>query len=386
MPSITWHSFDLKSRRRLSQVTTRSQGTIERIIGEATDLSGLAVLCSENGVPVPGFDALTLPGRTMMVALNEDERPMWAGIVLRRRDTGSEWVELDLVSLEGYFDRRYVTGTLVTFPAPDANSVATAGYGYIFSDERQSAIVAGLVTGDVIPTGIQFSIDATSNVRRDRTYKSDEDKTVLSVLQELMEVEDGPDFTVDLDWTDSTRTVLNPILRVRDRLGTASSIPPAAFECINGGYSFIEDFSSENGANDVLATSSGEGESRPESMHAVADDLIAGGWLKFQERFQPSSSITKITTLNAHARSRLARMSDGAKILTVEGSLSDSPLPNRDFFLGDDVRVSITSPRFPERIGPDLDRVAGYTATVRCVGWSIDYDAETVTPMLLEVG
>lgn len=366
--TVTWHAVDLRTGRRGQQLTTNQQGSFGRIIGEPTDLSGLAVACWLEDGPVVGWDAATLPGRMMLVACDDLDVPLWGGMVLRRRSDASSWVSLDLATCEAYFDRRYVTDRS-------------------FTETAQGAIVSGVITGDVVPTGIQFTVDASSGFLRDRTYLDDEDKTVLSVLQELSGVEGGPEFTVDLEWN-ADHTILSRIVRVRDRLGTASSLPVTRFEMPGNvsDFTYVEDYSSDNGANDVMATSSGEGDARPVSAHMVAQDLIDNGWVRYERRFSPSTSITDTGVLDEHARAELAETSNGLVELTIEAVLSDSPQPGRDFYLGDDVAVVLTCPRFPEQVGPDGDLVPGYTKNVRCVGWEADYDADRLKPRLLEVG
>lgn len=366
---ITWHAVDLRTGRRGQQLTTAEQGTVGRIIGEPTDLSGLSVACEIDGEAVVGWEAATLPGRMMLVACDPDDAPIWGGMVIRRRSDASTWVQLDLTTCEAYFDRRYVT---------DRSFVATA----------QGAIVSGVITGDVVPTGISFTVDADSAAQRDRDYLADEDKTVLTVLQELSSIEGGVEFTVDLEW-DADHTTLSRIVRVRDRIGTAAANPVGRFEMPGNvvGFEYVEDYSSDNGANDVLATSSGEGDARPTSAHMVAQDLLDNGWARYERRISPSTSITDTDVLDAHAREELAQTQDGLAELTLEVDLSNGwPLPWSDFHLGDDVAVALTCPRFPEALDANGALAPGYARNVRCAGWEVDLDAGRLKPRLLEVG
>lgn len=379
VPTCTWHSFDLRTLRRGPELTVQELPALSRMVGEPTDVSGLAVLCydtlaetSDDGLAttagaVPGWQEATLPGRTMLVALNESQTPIWGGMVLRRRSDAGAWVTLDLVTLEGYFDRRYVK---------DHDYVETT----------QGAIVSGVITGDVIPTGVPFTVDANSPTKRERTYFEDEDKTVLSVLQDLMGVEGGPEFTVDLQWADGDQTRLDAVVRVRDRIGAAHPLP-ARFDMPGPvtAFTYTEDYGADNGANDVLATSSGEGSLRPTSQHQVATDLLAAGWARFERRFTPSTSIVETDTLDDHARAELAETRDGLTQLTLVAHLDTAPRVGDDFDLGDDVTAVLTCPRFPAYIGPDGGWVPGFTRTLRCIGWEIDYQERQLTPTLVEV-
>lgn len=364
---LTWHAFDLKSGRRGPQVTVRANPALSRVIGDPTDAS-IEVLAwdEETAAPVPGWDAATLAGRSMLVALNEAQQPIWGGMVVRRRDDGGPWVTCDLATLEAYLDRRFVAD-------------------HTWTEVDQATIAAGLV-GDAAADGIGFTIDApATGVIRTRQYFANEDKTILSALQDLSGVINGPELTIDLEWTDATQMVLRKVFRLRNRLGRASSLPVAAFEMPGSvtGYSFVEDYSSDHGANHIIAVSDGEGDVRPESVPQVATDLIAGGWARFDLRFKPSTSITNISTLNNHAAAELAEVQTGLAELTLEAHLSTAPQVGSDFHLGDDVRVSITSPRFPEQVGPDGGLVPGYTAVMRCIGWEVDVDGNRLRPRLV---
>lgn len=385
MQEVSWHSFDLRSGRRGPRLVTKSLGSVSRILNEATETT-LEVAIWVDGAPVPDWESSTLPGRVMLVALDENDAPIWGGMVYRRiasadTDSANGWVSLNLVTLEAYLERRYIN----------------ADYNYVNADQV-SEIAAGVI-GSTLSYGIDFTIDAPfSNWRLDRSYLVDDDKTVLSVLQELVGIENGIEFTVDLGWRDGdTHMVLDRIIRVRNKLGTAylggtgtASDNPIAIFHMPGSvvdFQYVEDYSTENGANAVLATSSGEGDSRPESMRHIALGVVAGWgglWAMFERRFTPTASITDPATLDDHASRELQETWDGMNELTLEAHLDTAPPVGSDWFLGDDVAVSLTCPRFPERTNSDGEVVPGYQATVRCVGWEIDFDARRLKPRLLE--
>lgn len=366
---VTWHSVDLKTGRRGPQLSTQTLGSVSRKIGESSDVSGFAVRCWDGAGAVPGWDAATLPGRVMLVACDEaTDAPLWGGMVIRRRRTKAEWVPLDMVTIEGYFDRRYVTD-------------------HTYTQTAQGVIVSGLLAAHAVATGVTLNVDANSATLRDRTYLDDDDKTLLSVLQELSGVLGGPEWTVDLEWSDDSHATLNRIVRVRDRIGASPGLP-VRFELPGSvaDFEFIEDYSSDSGANDVMATSSGEGDIRPESPHAIATDLLANGWVKFEERFTPSTSITDVATLDAHAQAELAQKRDGLTQINLTCQMDQGPQYGVDFHLGDDVTVALTCPSFPERVGPDGDHIPGYEATTRCVGVTLDFQGRKMTPTVLDLG
>jgi hypothetical protein len=380
MQEVSWHSFDLRSGRRGPRVVTRQLGQVERILNEATETT-LDVQIWRDGASVPDWDSSTLPGRVMLVAVDENDQPIWGGMVYRRVANGGEWVTLSLVTLEAYFDRRYI------------NSDVT------FTNQDQVSVIAHDVIATTLAYGIDFTVDAPySNWLRDRTYLVDDDKTVLSVLQELAGVENGIEFTVDLAWADGDdHMVLDRIVRIRNQLGTAylgstgteSDRPIAIFHMPGSvvDFQYLEDFGPEFGANAVVAVSSGEGDTRPESFRHIARNIVAGFgglWAMFEKRFTPSTSIIETDTLDAHASRELQQTWNGMNELTLEANLDTAPRVNSDWFLGDDVAVSLTCPRFPERVNSDGETVPGYQANVRCIGWSIDFDARRLIPRLLE--
>lgn len=364
---ISWHSFDLRTGRRGVGVVTQQRGSLKRIIGESTDAQ-VDVSCWNDGAPRPDWDISTQPGTTMLVALDdESEKIIWGGMVLRRVSGSGEWVQVNLATLEHYFERRYV-GDL----------------GYI--DVDQATIADGLL-GELATDGLNFTIDAlTSGTALTRTYADDEDKTVLSALTELSGIEGGVEFTVDLEWTDDTHTQINRIVRVRNRIGSAPELPTqwTMPGCVTD-FELIEDYTNDYGANDVLAVSSGEGDTRPESGHIVASDLIAAGWARFEMRYTAAASITDFETLIAHGNATLSDVKDGLTQLSLTADLDTAPRLNVDWWLGDDIEAVLTCPRFPEQIGPDGGHVAGYSRRVRVVGWEIDHDSRVLTPTVREV-
>lgn len=368
MKTVTWHSFDLRSGRRGPQLVTKEQGSFGRIVSEATDAT-VSVSCwsAEAEQARPGWDAGTLPGRVMLVALDELQQPAWGGIVLRRVSNASSWVTCSVATLEHYLERRYV-GDLE------------------FTGADQAAIASGIVDG-IDVDGIDFTIDApVTGVLLDRSYADNEDKTVLSVITDLVTAETPLEFTVDLAWADDTKSVLQRILRFRPRIGSSRPLP-VAFTMPGPvkDFEFTEDYTAEFGANDVMAVSSGEGDARPTSAHHIDADLLANGWAKFENRFTPTTSITDDTELDTAAAAELADMRVGIQQLQLAANLDTAPQVNRDFWLGDDVTAVLTCPRFPAYTDTDGRLQPGFTHTARCVGWSVDLDARTLTPTLREI-
>lgn len=366
--AYTWHAVDLRTGKRGPQLQMQQRGTVSRIIGEQTDAQG-AVLCwdEERQRPVEEWRYWTEPGRMLALLVDDADRPIWGGVILRRIPDETVWVPVAMATLEHYLDRRY-SGTLSV------------------SSMEQADIAATLVNRTVTSDGVPFTLSVTTDgVLRDRTYLDADDKTTLSLLTDLMNIQNGIEFTVDLEWTDTTNTVLKYVLRIGPRIG--KSLPqPARFEHPGPVQRFTvpQDYTRENGANDVMAVSSGEGDARPQSQHYVDEDKLAAGWVRYERRWTPSTSITDNGTLDAYAAEELDLKKDGLVELTLVADLDTAPRLNVDWWLGDDITAAITAPSLPARVDPDGARLPGYEERVRVVGWAMDLDARTLTPNLRE--
>lgn len=361
----TWHSFDLRTGARGIELKARTAAALSRIIGESTD-GTVEVSCFDEDTQGvwAGWAAATLPGRTLLVAVDEDDsqRPIWAGFVLTRQAGPGQWVTCRCVTLEHYFDRRF-TGTIAF-------------------DNTDQATIAGELVESVATDGITFTLDAPlSRTSRDLYVADEDDKTVLDVLTEMMDIDGGLDFTVDVEWADADRTALAYVARFRERLGSASA-HPVVFELPGPvvDFTYTEDYGPEHGGNDVLAISSGQGSARPQSDHQVATELLANGWAKFERRYTPAENETRTSRLNAYARAELRRAKDGLNEVSFVLNLDEAPPVGVDWHLGDDVTLALTCPRFPARTDADGRQAPGFVTTMRVVGWEMDLDARTLTP------
>ena len=371
MSAITWLGCDLVTGQIVEELPELAPtGVISSRLATYTSAQfNLPIPLSGHGAPPRDWLTATEPGRSMVVAVLSG-RPVWAGIVLTRNGGTSATADLACASLESYLDRRYVGDH--TWTAQDEASV----------------IAAGLV-GDANVEGIDFLLDApATGTERDRSYADQDDKTVYSALRELAGVIDGPEWTVVLDWSDATQTAITKTVRVRKRIGFASTTPDAVFTTGSAAavlssagvsdarYTYGEDYSSGSGANHVVATSSGEGDTRPQSAPARDETLLAGGWPRWEQRFSPSSSITTQSVLDDHAEAALALMSRGAQTLTIAARADVYPVLGTDWNVGDDIGHDLAGHRHP----------SGFLGVARAIGWDLDPVAGTVSPILLAPG
>jgi hypothetical protein len=372
MTVITWLGCDLVTGRIVEELPDlTAQGPISHRLSAYTSASfALPIPLGGHGAPPKDWLGATQSGRCMLVAVMADQ-PIWAGIILPREGGTEATADFGAVTLEGYLERRYV-----------------ANHTWVGQDEA-SVIMAGLI-GDANTTeGIGLTIDApATGTLRDRLYLDVEDKTVYEAARELSGVIDGPEWTIALGWTDATQTAVSKTFRVRKRIGFKSMTPTAVRPTGNTvavfatqaesetRYRYLEDYSTGKGANHIVAVSSGEGGLRPASAPARDAATFAAGWPRYEYRFTPSTSITSIPVLDAHAQKALGILARGVNLLTITARADATPRLGTDWSTGDDIGYELVGHRHP----------AGLTGVARAIGWNLDPQAGTVSPILLTPG
>lgn len=276
---------------------------------------------------------------------------LWGGIVVKRERTlQGSGLSLTLATVEHYLDSVYVKD-------------------HVYSNRDQCEIVKDLVSSTLNGHRFMFLVEASpSRIRRDRTYAESSDKTLLSVLQELSNVQNGP------EWGTSWRLVDGrylPVLTVADRIGSVT--PVTTFdESVMTSFKIVEDYTSGYGANMVWAVgdTTGENQLRSDVMVAVQDYRPA-----VEHVVRPSSSIIQKETLNAHASASLRQLRDGTNTLSMTLSLLAAPIVYEEWRPGDIVAWTVSD---------DDGRFAGFDhGEARVVGYDIDFSGVwTVTPVL----
>jgi hypothetical protein len=272
-------------------------------------------------------------------------------MVIRRTRVPGGGVKLSLVTAEGYFDRVYV------------GDHSFAGVG-------QNTIVQALVDAYASGLPVRVEVVGGDGVPRDRTFADTDDKTLYSVLTDLSGVLGGPEWTVRWEWVDERQ--LGLVLTVADRVGSPppTGLEPAAQFYLPGSVTeaeLVEGYGSDEGANDVMAVSSGVEDARPQSPHQMnSADLRP----RFEYRWTPSTSISDVDTLTSHAQRALSAMQDGSLALAITANREEAPKLGRDWRIGDDIGFSIEAPEFPD----------GLVGTARCVGWELT--DTTITPLV----
>jgi len=276
---------------------------------------------------------------------------LWGGIVVKRERTlQGSGLSLTVATVEHYLDSVYVKD-------------------HVYSNRDQCEIVKDLVSSTLNDHRFMLSVEASSStVRRDRTYEESSDKTLLSVLQELSNVQNGPEWCTS--WrADSGRYV--PVLTVADRIGSA--VPVTTFdESVMTSFKVLEDYTAGYGANMVVAVGDTTGESQLRSDVMVADQSYRP---VVEHVVRPSSSITRKETLNAYASASLRQLQDGTNTMSMTLSLLAAPIVYEEWRPGDVVAWTVAD---------DDGRFAGFDhGEARIVGYDIDFSGVwTITPVL----
>lgn len=276
---------------------------------------------------------------------------LWGGIVVKReRSLQGSGLSLTVVTVEHYLDSVYVKD-------------------HVYSNRDQCEIVRDLVSSTLKDHRFLFEVEASpSSIRRDRTYEASSDKTLLSVLQELSNVQNGP------EWCTAWRAVdggYMPVLTVADRIGSVD--PVTTFdESVMTSFRIVEDYTSGYGANMVWAVGDTTDEDQLRSDTMVAEQAYRP---VVEHVVRPSSSITQKETLDAHASASLRQLRDGTNTLSMTLSLLDAPIVYEEWRPGDVVAWTVAD---------DDGRFTGFDrGEARIVGYDIDFSGVwTITPVL----
>lgn len=297
------------------------------------------------------WNEATMPYQ-VAVLLVRDEIVLWGGIVVKReRSLEGNGVSLTMATVEHYLD-----------------SVFVGNHSYV--DRDQCDIVKDLVTSTIDGHRFNLQVETSSSVvRRDRSYSAESDKTLLSVLQELANVLNGPEWCTMWRKLDDGR--YRPVLKVADHIGS-STVATTFDETVMTSFTVTEDYTSGYGANWVMAVSTADAGDRPQSDVMTVSQPHRP---VVEHVFQPSSSITRKETLNSHAQSTLLQIADGTKTIKMGLSLLAAPVIYQEWQPGDLISWDIAD---------ENGFFTGFSkGSARIIGYEIDFTGVwTITPTL----
>lgn len=314
--------------------------------------------------PPPNWLTATRPGAVFLVALGEPEDneprgvPLWGGMVIRRTRVAGRGVSMSLVTAEAYFDRVYL-GDEPFEQVPQNVIVKTLVEKYAATTDESRGL----------PIRVEI-IGGEGEPRDKTTWTAAADKTLYSALQDFAGIIGGPEWTVRWEWVDAQK--LGLVLSVGDRIGSPppSGLNPAAQFYLPGPGAkaeLSEGYGVDEGANDVMAVSSGVEAARPQSERQRNETDLRP---RFEKRWTPETDIKEVSTLNAHALRALLAMQEGSQALALTADREEAPKLGRDWHIGDDIGFSIEAPEFP----------GGLIGTARSVGWELT--ETTIAPLI----
>lgn len=361
--AYTWLAVEARTGKLIAELPEFECGSVSKELGNGSTASGVLPLTRQT--PENWSRAILEGGSALVLVDDASGVPVWGGMVKRTAPDETDKVPVSLATYEtGYLSQRYVG---------DVEYDQTGAVDIII-DLLSRFVLNGSNGG--IP--MRVVVEGTSRgVVTDQVYQDTEDKTVLSVLQTLSSLDGGPEWTIGWETLDSGQTY-TPVFRLSGtKLGNrvpAGLSAPATFE-IPGPVSAVSldrDYTDGNGANDVMATSTASGASRPQSNHVVIPDSQRP---TFELRFTPDTNVDDIDDrLDSFARARAAEVAEGTRTLALKAAVRDAPRLGVDWVEGDDIGYVVSGVRsFP----------SGLSGVVRALGWVLDLDGlEQVTPVL----
>ena len=288
----------------------------------------------------------TVPGRTSLY-VDRDGTLVWGGIVWSRSySSESQTLQFQAREFESYFDKRRI---LTTY---QANGVDQLQVAKTLVNQIQSVPSGSL--GIIVP-------NLTCGVLVTKNYFDYEQKPLSEALYELSRAENGFDWNIDVSY-DSNYSIVKNLDLAYPRRGAAYSatntnIPVLEFPGNIVAYTYPEEGGSI--ANTMLGVGAGYGVGQFRSTQTSATQLAAG-WPVLQQ----SVSLTDYNNQTLLDQITLANLNAAINPIVVMEVITEAyndPILG-SFVQGDDVRVRITDPRFPETFDV-VRRIGKYTVT-----------------------
>lgn len=307
--------------------------------------------------------AVLRPWRVLIVVCDDDDRIVWGGIPTNLATSTAPLIDIQCVTVEKYFDRRYMP---------------TASYR---NRDQTSDIARAMAEhcGDTdIGIGLEYDTPE-SGIKRDRDYYNDEDARVLTRLQQLSNVINGFDWTIELAWADDDHSKVRKIFRTGyPALGYVTDTPEHTFTLVAGYPSPVTSFTHDHqwgdaeAATHVQAVGDGEGDDKPYSNPLTDSNREADGWPRLEER-KTQQGVSQMATLNAYGQQMAERYFGGQSVISITARLDAWPSP-AEITLGDSARIEINTDQL------QLNEIW------RIIGYQIDLAGGTWTPTLARIG
>jgi hypothetical protein len=336
-----------------------------------TDLTRLLQAYGEGTLSLPLYDSrgdlvsdtwqeAILPGRTLILVVDELDRIVWHGLPQTRGRTTSSLVRFPCRTLESYLLDRYVPNLL-----------------YRGADQT-SEIFRGLMGVAGASIGLQSDC-APSGVLRDREYKDSEHARVYDRVNELAAVIDGFNWTIDVVWGDDAHSYVRKVARTGyPYLGNRDKDPAHYFELGQNVTDF--DYLEDTPPTHVLAVGDSD-ESTDPPTRLLATPVVntareGTGWPRKEYR-ETFSGVKDKLTINRHAKATAARLFNQVGVLEL---VARNPVGDEDFTRLGDFTLGDTAHAVIEHPALTLDIV------LPVVGWTLTPATGIYKPVLAQIG
>lgn len=368
---MQWQSFSSVTGDLLDDIPEVTSGKLRSVIGSHSD--------AQLSLPLPLADrhisreriAVALAAKRSVLVAVANQTPIWSGWVMNTRIGTESDADIDTVTPEAYLSHRYIQKD------------------YNFVDRDFAEVIRIIVAENCGPIngvgqGFRFLVDAPNTGKTvSIEYEASTHKSVRSILDELMAMDDGPEWTVRTMWRDATHRSVDWVIEVRDNIGLVTPVPEHQWEIgaqsvfdstskSDARYSLSEVNSDGKGANVVVAYSTGEGESKPRSDYQIDHATLSSGIPIIEHHWQPASDIPDVEDLNSYAKGRLELTKHGLRLIELEARYDAYPRIGYDWNLGDTVGWALYGHGHP----------SGLIGSGRVMGYTVDIKAGTVEPIL----
>lgn len=287
----------------------------------------------------------TTPVRTALY-VDRDGVLVWGGIIWTRKyDSTKLTVEFGGAEFWSYFSRRYITA------------------GISHSDEDQLSICSSLLTvAQAAASGnIGVAVNpagTTSPVLRDLVVYGYEFKEVADAITDFATLDDGFDFAIDVayDTNGNPAKSWNPGYPHRGRTvaqtGHVFEYPGNIID-----YTWNEDGQAQS--TSLYVVGAGEGDDMAQS-NVQAPDMLQAGYPLVEGQI-PVKDTTDPVVLASRAQAEAAALKAAVTIPTIDVRADMDPVLG-SYIVGDDVRLRITDPRFPNTLDTFM-RITAFTVT-----------------------
>jgi hypothetical protein len=369
---IYW-ACDLKTGNKLEPLPLKPSGKLPNHIGQLSTASftiDLSELRHDDGTPPVDFWSVTIPGRSFIAceALYDGGASsdiVWAGIILLRSGGSGADAGLSCATAEAFLSRRSILTNHI--------------YSETVPTDTDAKIMADLLA-DAAVEGINLVVDVQGSTTRTLRYKAKEYTKVLAAVQDLADLEGGPEWIIVPAWKTADRLAIGFTFYARPRLGSSGTPPNARFDfpgCITD-YDTTDDFTEQAGGNAITPRA----DSGTAAGVVARDEAgLAAGWPRWEQEVS-KPGVKTAAGLDGLGRATLALNARGhtTHVMTVDATLGPKYL--RDLQLGDDVSFIVYGPESPNVAPPSYRHPDGLTQTVRIMGIELDPNSDTYDPVL----